>query len=85
MLVLAVGGYVIAYSIWYVVLPCGFGAVDQVNLPFALLMSRDRRVIAGAIFLNERVSLVSVMGGTIVIAGLAFAVLEPASVRGVRP
>ncbi len=72
-LVLAVGAYVIAYSIWYGLMQRF--RVDQVT-PFALLMPVIG-VLAGAILLGERLSLLSIVGGMIVLGGLAFAVIEP--------
>jgi O-acetylserine/cysteine efflux transporter len=71
-LVLALGGYVVAYSIWYALLQRY--RVDQVT-PFALLMP-VAGVLAGAVFLGERLSVISIFGGMIVIVGLAFAILE---------
>ncbi len=50
--------------------------MDQVT-PFALLMP-VAGVLAGAIFLGERLSVLSIFGGVIVLAGLAFAILERA-------
>jgi O-acetylserine/cysteine efflux transporter len=70
--VLAIGGYVVAYSIWYALLRSY--RVDQVT-PFALLMP-VAGVLAGAVILGERPSLLSIAGGIIVLAGLAFAILE---------
>jgi O-acetylserine/cysteine efflux transporter len=73
-LVLAIGGYVVAYSIWYGLMQRY--RVDQVT-PFALLMPVVG-VVAGALILHEHVSLTSVVGGFVVLAGLTFAILEPA-------
>jgi O-acetylserine/cysteine efflux transporter len=50
--------------------------LDQVT-PFALLMPVIG-VLAGAVFLGQRLSLVALLGGMIVLAGLAFAIVEPA-------
>ena len=58
-LVLAVGGYVIAYSIWYGLMKRY--RVDQVA-PFALLMPLVG-VLAGAVLLGERLSLWAALGG----------------------
>lgn len=74
-LVLAIGGYVIAYSIWYGLMKRY--RVDQVT-PFALLMPVVG-VVAGAIVLGEHLSLASIVGGVIVLGGLAFSTLEPSS------
>ena len=73
-LVLAIGGYIVAYSIWYGLMQRY--RVDQVT-PFALLMPVIG-VVAGAVFLGERPSVISIFGGMIVLAGLAFAIFEPA-------
>jgi len=70
--VLAIGGYVVAYSIWYALLKRY--RVDQVT-PFALLMP-VAGVVAGAVFLGEKLSVVTIFGGVLVLAGLAFAILE---------
>ncbi len=78
--VLAVGGYVVAYSIWYGLLQRY--RVDQVT-PFALLMP-VAGVLAGAAFLGERVSVLSICGGIIVLAGLGFAILEGAPVARLK-
>jgi O-acetylserine/cysteine efflux transporter len=72
-LILAIGGYVVAYSIWYGLMKRY--RVDQIT-PFALLMPLVG-VLAGAIFLGERVSPVTVLGGIIVLAGLAFTLITP--------
>lgn len=72
--VLAIGGYVVAYSIWYGLM--GRYRVDQVT-PFALLMPVVG-VVAGAVLLGERLSGASILGGVIVLGGLAFAIVEPA-------
>jgi O-acetylserine/cysteine efflux transporter len=71
-LVLAIGGYVVAYSIWYGLMQRY--RVDQVT-PFALLMPVVG-VLAGAVFLGERLSVISLLGGMIVLGGLAFAIVE---------
>jgi O-acetylserine/cysteine efflux transporter len=72
-LVLALGGYVVAYSIWYALMKRY--RVDQVT-PFALLMPVVG-VLAGALFLSERLSASSLFGGAIVFGGLIFATIEP--------
>jgi O-acetylserine/cysteine efflux transporter len=73
MLVLAIGGYVVAYSIWYGLMQRY--RVDQVT-PFALLMPLVG-VLAGAIILGEQLSLWAVLGGLVVLGGLTFALSEP--------
>jgi len=73
-LVLAIGGYVVAYSIWYGLMQRY--RVDQVT-PFALLMPVVG-VIAGALILGEHISLASILGGLVVLGGLAFAIMPPA-------
>jgi O-acetylserine/cysteine efflux transporter len=65
-LTLAVGGYVVAYSIWYGLM--SRYRVDQVT-PFALLMPLVG-VSAGAIFLGERMSPLTLLGGVVVLGGL---------------
>ncbi len=73
-LVLAIGGYVFPYSIWYGLMQrC---RVDQVT-PFALLMPVVG-VFAGAAMLGEHLSLASIAAGSVVLGGLAFAIREPA-------
>jgi O-acetylserine/cysteine efflux transporter len=72
-LVLAIGGYVVAYSIWYALMKVY--RVDQVT-PFALLMPVVG-VLAGALLLSERLSASSLVGGAIVLAGLIIAMAEP--------
>ena len=73
-LVLAIGGYVVAYSIWYGLMQRY--RVDQVA-PFALLMPVVG-VFAGVAMLGEHLSLASIAGGSVVLGGLAFAIREPA-------
>jgi O-acetylserine/cysteine efflux transporter len=73
-LVLAIGGYVVAYSIWYGLMQRY--RVDQVT-PFALLMPLVG-VLAGAILLGEHLSLWIVLGGIVVLGGLAVTLREPA-------
>jgi O-acetylserine/cysteine efflux transporter len=77
---LADSGYVAAYSIWYGLLQRY--RVDQVT-PFALLMP-VAGVFAGATFLGERVSAVSICGGLIVLAGVAVAIPEGAQVARIK-
>ena len=72
-LILAIGGYVVAYSIWYGLMKRY--RVDQVT-PFALLMPLVG-VLAGAIFLGERMSLLTVFGGVVVLGGLGFTLVNP--------
>jgi O-acetylserine/cysteine efflux transporter len=67
-LVLAIGGFVVAYSIWYGLMQrC---RVDQVT-PFALLMPLTG-FLAGAIILGERLSRLTALGGIVILGGLAF-------------
>ena len=72
-LVLAIGGYVVAYSIWYALMKVY--RVDQVT-PFALLMPVVG-VLASALLLSERLSTSSLAGGAIVLTGLIIAMMEP--------
>jgi O-acetylserine/cysteine efflux transporter len=72
-IVLALGGYVVAYSIWYGLMQRY--RVDQVT-PFALLMPLVG-VLAGAIILGEHLSVWVGLGGLVVIGGLAFIIREP--------
>jgi O-acetylserine/cysteine efflux transporter len=72
-IVLALGGYVVAYSIWYGLMQRY--RVDQVT-PFALLMPLVG-VLAGAIILGEHLSVWVGLGGLVVIGGLAFILREP--------
>jgi O-acetylserine/cysteine efflux transporter len=72
-IVLALGGYVVAYSIWYGLMQRY--RVDQVT-PFALLMPLVG-VLAGAIILGEHLSVWVGLGGLVVIGGLAFTLREP--------
>jgi len=73
-LVLAIGGYVVAYSIWYGLMQRY--RVDQVT-PFALLTSVVG-VLAGAVILGERLSIWTALGGVVVLGGLAIALIERA-------
>jgi O-acetylserine/cysteine efflux transporter len=72
-IVLAVGGYVVAYSIWYGLMQRY--RVDQVT-PFALLMPLVG-VLAGASILGEHLSVWVALGGLVVLGGLAFTLREP--------
>jgi O-acetylserine/cysteine efflux transporter len=72
-LVLAIGGYVVAYSIWYGLMKRY--RVDQAT-PFALLMPLVG-VLAGAILLGEHLSLWIALGGIVVLGGLALTLREP--------
>ena len=71
--VLAVGGYVVAYSIWYGLMQRY--RVDQVT-PFALLMPLVG-VLAGAVLLGENLSVWTALGGLVILAGLAATIREP--------
>ena len=73
-LTLAVGGFVVAYSIWYGLI--GRYRVDQVA-PFALLMPLAG-VVFGAALYGERLSALAAIGGLVVLSGLAFILKEPA-------
>jgi O-acetylserine/cysteine efflux transporter len=68
--VLAVIGYVLPYSIWYGLLRRY--RVDQVA-PFILLMPITG-MLAGAALLGERLSAASLTGGAIIVAGLALVI-----------
>jgi O-acetylserine/cysteine efflux transporter len=72
-LVLAFAGYALPYSIWYGLLRRY--RVDQIA-PFALLMPITG-VLASAVFLGERPSLLSLLGGVIILFGLALVVGLP--------
>ncbi len=72
-LVLAFAGYALPYSIWYGLMRRY--RVDQVA-PFALLMPITG-VLASAAFLGERPSLLSLLGGVIILFGLALVVGMP--------
>ena len=72
-LVLAFGGYALPYTIWYGLLRRY--RVDQIA-PFALLMPITG-VLASAVFLGERPSLLALLGGAIIVAGLALVVGMP--------
>ena len=72
-LVLAVGGFVIAYTIWYGLLRSY--RVDQVA-PFILLMPVIG-VLLAFLFLNEQPSALVLCGGAIILAGLALVVRAP--------
>jgi len=72
-LVLALAGFAVPYSIWYGLLRRL--RVDQVA-PFALLMPITG-VLASAAFLGERPSLLSLLGGIVILFGLALVVGMP--------
>jgi O-acetylserine/cysteine efflux transporter len=72
-LVLAFAGYALPYSIWYGLMRRY--RVDQVA-PFALLMPITG-VLASAAFLGERPSLLSLLGGAVILVGLALVVGIP--------
>lgn len=72
-LVLAFGGYALPYTIWYGLLRRY--RVDQIA-PFALLMPATG-ILASAVFLGERPSLLALLGGAIIVAGLALVVGMP--------
>ena len=82
--ILSVGGFVLAYSIWYGLMQ-GY-RIDQVA-PFALLMPFIG-VLASAILLGEEMSAHVLLGGAIIVAGLAIIVTGPSdkvAVPGVAP
>ena len=72
--VLVTIGYVVPYTIWYGMLRRY--RVDQVA-PFVLLMPIIG-VLASAAFLGERLTLAALIGGAIIVAGLALVVGLPA-------
>lgn len=74
MLILALGGFVLAYSIWYGLLTRH--RVDQVA-PFILLMPLVGVLVSVAL-LGESLSKWSMIGGAIIMLGLAIIVIEPA-------
>ncbi len=69
-------GFVIPYSVWYHLLRRF--RVDQV-IPFSLLMPVTG-VISGALLLEEQVTLAVLIGGTVIMAGLAIVVRTPTKV-----
>jgi O-acetylserine/cysteine efflux transporter len=72
-IVLAAAGYALPYTIWYGLLRRY--RVDQVT-PFALLMPVTG-ILASAVFLGERPSLLALVGGVVILAGLALVVGLP--------
>jgi O-acetylserine/cysteine efflux transporter len=72
-IVLAAAGYALPYTIWYGLLRRY--RVDQVT-PFALLMPVTG-ILASAVFLGERPSLLSLLGGIVILLGLALVVGLP--------
>lgn len=72
-LVLALGGFVAAYTVWYGLLRAY--RVDQVA-PFALLMPIIGVLIA-VLFLHESLSWMVLVGGAVTLAGLALVVIAP--------
>ncbi len=73
--VLALGGFVAAYSIWYGLL--GRNRVDQIA-PFILLMPIFGVLTAHA-FLGEAITAPVVAGGIIILVGLIFVVSAPSA------
>jgi O-acetylserine/cysteine efflux transporter len=71
-LILAIGGFAIAYSIWYSLLQRH--RIDQVA-PFALLMPFIG-VLMSVLTLGERLSSGALIGGATIILGLAIIVIE---------
>jgi O-acetylserine/cysteine efflux transporter len=68
--VFALAGFVIAYSLWYAQLRRF--RIDQV-IPFTLLMP-IAGVLSGAAILSESLSVMKLLGGAVIIAGLAIVV-----------
>ena len=71
--VLALGGFVAAYAIWYGLLRNY--RLDQVA-PFSLLMPIIG-VVTGFLLLNERPSPLALVGGLVILIGLGLVVREP--------
>jgi O-acetylserine/cysteine efflux transporter len=71
--ILAIGGFVVAYSIWYGLLQRH--RVDQIA-PFALLMPLIG-VLTSIGFLGETLTRSSLIGGAIIVAGIAIIVIDP--------
>ena len=71
--VLALGGYAGAYSIWYGLLRRY--RVDQIA-PFALLMP-IMGVVASAVVLGEKPAAAALVGGVVILVGLALVVSTP--------
>jgi O-acetylserine/cysteine efflux transporter len=78
---LAIIGYVVPYTIWYGMLRRY--RVDQVA-PFVLLMPIIG-VLAGAVFLGERLTPPALIGGAIIVTGLALVVGLPDRRRPAGP
>ena len=78
-LVFALGGFVIAYSLWYGLLRRY--RVDQV-IPFTLLMP-IAGVVSGGAILGESVSLTELLGGIVILIGLSVVIWSksPPSLR----
>lgn len=75
--VLAVGGFVVAYSIWYALL--NRYRVDRIT-PFALLMP-PFGLLSGWLFLGEEIGIHEIAGACVIIAGLWIIVRPPQIVR----
>ena len=69
-LVFSLGGFVLAYSIWYGLL--SRYRVDQVT-PFGLLMP-PIGAVGGFLYLGEKISLVELLGAAVILAGLAIVI-----------
>jgi len=78
-LVFAIGGFVMAYSLWYGLLRRY--RVDQV-IPFTLLMP-IAGVVSGGAILGESVSLTELLGGIVILIGLSVVIWSksPPSLR----
>ncbi|MBL8710575.1 MAG: EamA family transporter [Rhodospirillaceae bacterium] len=71
--VLASGGFALAYSIWYALL--GRHRVDRVA-PFALLMP-PFGLLSGWLFLSEAIGAAEIVGACVIVAGLWIIVRSP--------
>ena len=78
-LTFAVCGFVLAYTIWYGLLRRH--PMDRIA-PFMLLMPVVG-VAVSALALGERPSLLELVGGAVILAGLGLVVRRPASAAGV--
>src|SRR5262249_51633598 len=77
-LAFALGGFVLAYSLWYRLLRRY--RVDQV-IPFTLLMP-IAGVVSGAMILGESVSSLELLGGIIILVGLSVVIWSKAPAPG---
>jgi len=79
-LAFALGGFVVAYSLWYGLLRRY--RVDQV-IPFTLLMP-IAGVLSGGAILGESVSAIELLGGAVILAGLSIVIRSKASMAPMR-